>query len=37
MNIEERAVQTGRFSADYVEIIEGLTEGDAVLLVRVSS
>jgi len=37
MNIEERAVTTGRFSADYVEICEGLSEGEAVLLVRVSS
>ena len=32
--VEERAVQTGRFSMDYVEILSGLSEGDTVLLVR---
>ena len=37
MNVEERSVKTGRFSADYIEITDGLTEGDSVLLVRVSS
>jgi len=37
LNIEERGVTTGRFSADYIEITEGLAEGDTVLLVRVSS
>ncbi len=31
---EERKVKTSRFSADYIEITEGLTEGDPVLLVR---
>ena len=36
-NIEERSVTTGRFSADYIEITEGLSEGESVLLVRVSS
>ena len=37
MNVEERSVKTGRFSADYIEILEGLAEGETVLLVRVSS
>ena len=37
LNVEERVVKTGRFSADYVEICEGLSEGETVLLVRVSS
>jgi HlyD family secretion protein len=37
VNIEERSVKTARFSADYIEISEGLSEGDTVLLVRVSS
>ncbi|MCL1919653.1 MAG: HlyD family efflux transporter periplasmic adaptor subunit [Kiritimatiellaeota bacterium] len=37
INVEERAVTTGRFSADYIEILEGLAEGESVLLVRVSS
>ncbi|MCL1857042.1 MAG: HlyD family efflux transporter periplasmic adaptor subunit [Kiritimatiellaeota bacterium] len=32
--VEERPVQTGRFSTDYVEIIDGLLEGDTVLLIR---
>jgi len=36
-NVEERSVKTGRFSADYIEIVEGLTENETVLLVRVSS
>jgi HlyD family secretion protein len=31
---EERKVKTARFSADYIEMTEGLTEGDRVLLVR---
>jgi len=37
MNVEERGVTTGRFSADYIEITEGLADGETVLLVRVSS
>ena len=34
VSTEERKVKTARFSADYIEITEGLTEGDSVLLVR---
>jgi HlyD family secretion protein len=33
---EERKVTTGRFSADFIELTEGVKEGDRVLLVRTS-
>ena len=31
---DERKVKTGRFSADFIEILNGIAEGDRVLLVR---
>jgi multidrug efflux pump subunit AcrA (membrane-fusion protein) len=31
---EERKVKTGRFSADFIELTEGVKEGDRVLLIR---
>ncbi len=33
---EERKVKTGRFSADFIELTEGVAEGDRVLLIRAS-
>ena len=33
---EERKVKTGRFSADFIELTEGIAEGDRLLLIRTS-